>query len=387
MVRRIFLLAAVLLFALALSPKIEASGGLIPYESENIDYEAEYKAFTEAIPEDIASVLPEGVFSGSEDARLKASETVIAPAYFFEVILDMLGFHIKDALHMLARLIGIIILSALANAALKNFSGERIREAFSFCSLSAVLIIVMGEQFGLIRAVDNFLSRLVGLVNAMIPLMGVLYAFAGNVTTAAVSGSSLAFFIAICQNLFSATLMPAVGISLSFSAVSAFSGKSGTQRISSFFKNLYTYGLGLLMSVFALVMSTQNELAAKADSLGARAAKFAVGSFIPIAGGAVGDSLRTVAASAEYIKSSVGGLGIAVIILLVLPLIISLILTRLSLSLSAAVAGMLGCEKEERLLSEVGGACGYMLAVCALCSVLFIYALTLFIRCNSAFYF
>ena len=131
-------------------------------------------------------------------------------------------------------------------------------------------------------------------------------------------------------------------------------------------------------------MTVQNQLSAKADSLGARAAKYALGSFIPVVGGTVGDSFRTVAASVEYIRSTVGGIAILVILLLLLPPLISLALGRSAVNITSAVAKMLGCEQEGRLLSEIGNVYGYMIAVCSICSVVFIYALTLFVRCSAA---
>ena len=147
---------------------------------------------------------------------------------------------------------------------------------------------------------------------------------------------------------------------------------------------MYTYGIGLLMAIMAMVMGMQNQLTAKADSLGARAAKYALGSFIPVVGGTVGDSFRTVAASIEYIRGAAGGLAILIILLLLMPSLISLALGRSAVNISSAVAKMLGCEREGRLLSEIGNVYGYIMAVCSICSVLFIYALTLFMKCSAA---
>ncbi|MBE6538216.1 MAG: hypothetical protein E7671_01965 [Ruminococcaceae bacterium] len=355
-----------------------------PRVNKGIDCEGEYETFISGIPEEIVPFLPEGIFSGSIEDGAEAAKELTAPESFFKVILNMLGFRIKDAFLMLARLIAIVLLSSLATTMLKSVCGEVINEAFSFCSAAVIVTAITLEQAGLIKMVHTFLERLLAFVNSMIPIMGALYAAGGNVSTAASSTSSLGFFIAVCENLCAYTLMPIVGICLAFSAASAFSSEVSLGEISGNFKKVYTYGLGLLMAVLALVMGVQNHLSAKADSLGARAAKYAVGSFIPIVGGTVGDSLRTVAASVEYIRSSVGGIAIAVILLLLLPSLISLALGRGAINISAMLAKMLGCEREGKLLSEISNVYGYMIAVSSICSVLFIYVLTLFVKCSAA---
>jgi hypothetical protein len=80
---------------------------------------------------------------------------------------------------------------------------------------------------------------------------------------------------------------------------------------------------------------------------------------IPGIGGAVGDTVRTLAGSVSYIKNVVGVGGIALIVVLTLPTLISLLLSRLVLLVTSTVAGMLGCSREGRLLSELGNIYGF----------------------------
>ena len=385
MVKRISFLVVPLLTLFLFSLPASAVEGLSPQSTDySPDYEKEYEDFLAAVPDEIASLLPPGIFSDNFDERAEGARELTEPEGFLRIILDMLGFHIKDALGMFARIIALVLLSSLAHAMFKSIGSDAVEEPFSLCTTAAIVAAIIGEQGEMIRMVDLFLERLLTLVNSMLPIIGVLYAAGGNVGTAAVGSSSLALFIAVCENVCGRTLLPAVGICLAFSAASAFSSQLSLGEISGTFKRIYTYGLGLLMAIMALVMGMQNQLAAKADSLGARAAKYAVGSFIPVVGGTVGDSLRTVAAGVEYIRATVGSVAIAVILLLLLPSLISLALGKSAVNISSSVAKMLGCEREGRLLSEIGNVYGYMMAVCSICSVLFIYALTLFVRCSAA---
>ena len=134
------------------------------------------------------------------------------------------------------------------------------------------------------------------------------------------------------------------------------------------------------MTLLIASLSSQTVLSAASDSAGVRAARLVSSTAIPIVGGSVGDTLRTVASGVSYLKTVVGVGGIVFVIILVLPILISLILTRVVFLLTSGVADMLGCETEGKLLSELGSVWGTMIAVVAMCSVMFILALVVFVR-------
>ena len=134
------------------------------------------------------------------------------------------------------------------------------------------------------------------------------------------------------------------------------------------------------MTLLVMLLSVQTTLSAAADGTAARAAKMVASSVIPIVGGSVSETLRTVASGVQYIKSVVGVGAIALIIILLLPTLVSLVLTRLAFIISGCVADMLGCESESRLLGELGGVWGCMIAVVSMTAVMFILALSIFIK-------
>ena len=137
-------------------------------------------------------------------------------------------------------------------------------------------------------------------------------------------------------------------------------------------------------AVLLTVLSTQTVLACAADSVSSRAAKLVASNIIPIVGGSVGDTLRTLSSSVGYLKSICGIGGILFIILLLLPTLVTLLLTRAVFILAVAVADLVGCESESKLLSELGSVYGILVAVVSMCSVMFILALTIFVRSTVA---
>ena len=54
--------------------------------------------------------------------------------------------------------------------------------------------------------------------------------------------------------------------------------------------------LGFCMTLFTGLLTVHSLVTASADSAASRAVKFAVSSFVPVVGGALGEALRTVGA-------------------------------------------------------------------------------------------
>jgi hypothetical protein len=119
--------------------------------------------------------------------------------------------------------------------------------------------------------------------------------------------------------------------------------------------------------------------------MGFRTARFALSSSIHVIGGGLSDMLRTAATGVSWLRGVVGLGGVALLLWLLLPHVITLFLTRTIYSLAGDVAVWLGCEDEAKLLGEIAGLFGYMIAVAALCVMTFLLSLLLLLKCGAAF--
>lgn len=353
-------------------------------ESETIPFGDEYKEMLDSIPDDIAELLPEKLFSENTDDIVDGAREATSFSYIMNTVLEYLGLELKSAVKLLATLIGILLLAAVLNTVKTSFSSSSVSEAFSVCTTSAVFLTAIVSQFKIISSVSEFFSRISVLVNSMIPLMGALYAMGGNITGAVVGHSSLMIFMTLVENLCAGTALPVAGICISFSAVGALAPGLGIGGLSAFFRKTYTTALSFTMTVFTTVMAAQSLLASKADNLAGKAAKFAIGNMVPLVGSAIAGTLGTVATSVEYIRAGVGVIGVVVIILLLLPTLLTLLVTKYAFSLASGAADILGCGTEGRLISELSGINGFLMASACICSVTLIFILTVFAKCSAA---
>jgi hypothetical protein len=149
-------------------------------------------------------------------------------------------------------------------------------------------------------------------------------------------------------------------------------------------KKTYNFVIGAIMTVLVFALGAQTSVASAADTVTARGAKLLSSTVIPVVGGAVGDTLRTVAGSVQYVKSVVGVGGILFVVYMTLPVFISVLLSRAVLLLSSGMAQMLGCKREARLLDELGNVYGCMLGAVSISAIAFCVAFAIFVKCTVA---
>ena len=353
-------------------------------DDDKLDCYDEYKEMLEALPEDVAELLPDKLYSDNVGDIAQGASDLVDFGYIINSIFSFIGLRINGALKLLATLMGVLILAATMNAVKNSFASSSADSAFSVCASAAVFLVAAASQYTIVKSVSDFFTRICTFANAMIPLTGALYAMGGNVGSAVVNHSSLIIFMNIVENLCARSALPMAGICMAFSAANALSPEINLGGISGAFKKLYTNALTLVMTVFGTVMAAQNLLSSKADTLAGKTAKFAVGNLIPVVGSAIAGTLGTVSSSVEYIRSSVGVVGIIGVILMVLPTIITLLLAKFVLSLASSAGEILGCSREGKIIGELSSINGFLLAAVCICSVTFIFILTIFAKCSSA---
>lgn len=373
--------------AILVLPAAATADGLV---GAGMGIEVEYRDYIASLPPEITALLPDEVLPDGEGENTdfgRVSEGVTKMgsfSYLMGAVGDALSVEWGTAWRLLLRTVGLLLISAFAGALCRTFRSEALSRALSLGISCAVFLNAVSTVYGQLQKVSLFLRYLTVTVNTLMPLMAALHVMGGNVGVAAAQNAALMLFLTVCENVCGRTVLPTAALCLCLAAASVLAPGLLPKGIGGMIKNGYTKTLGFVMLLLSFVLSAQTALRAASDSLAARTAKFMAGNLIPVVGGALGDSLRTVASGVSFLKGTVGIGAMIVLFLLLLPVLISLLTTRVSIQLSVAVSDLLGCETESRLLGELLHVWGLLIAVVSMCSVLLIFALTLFVRVSVA---
>ena len=366
----IFFLAIPLLFALSVNAS-EIDGKITS------SLEDELADFKNTLPDSVIDFLPENTLSGDYTQLLNGSIDEIS---FLELTATYLTSGINVVLKSFASILILIIIISVFNAMSSAVTNDGLKLAFSLCSCICITVTVFNICSVLVNNAAQYMSVLCTVMSAFIPIMTATLTMGGNITGAVVSNGSMLLFINLVEGFLVSFMLPLTKAALAFGCVKGLNSEIDLGGISKSIKTAFTSVTVFVMSIFMFVLSYKNTLAQGADTISIKTARFAISSFVPLVGSSVNESLRTVTASLSLIKSSCGIVAIISVAVLMLPIIINLFLNKLSFSLLATMSRAIGGNKEAAVLEEADSACGFILTlVCCTC-VLFIFALTIFIK-------
>lgn len=366
-----------------ISPPIIHAADPSPPSDEAVTMPPAYTALPEAIPPELEALLPDGLFSEDAEAALTAAAELTDWRYLLNTVATAVGLGLEDTVRLLCVLIGLILLAAVCGRLREGLGGSG-GEILSFCLRLTVYTAIVLQTVGAVETVQTYFDRLLTLTGGMIPVMGTLYALGGNMGRASVSHELMLVFLGVCQYVSTTVTPPLCAVCTSFSLMDALGTRLTLTPLAEQIKRWYTSLLGLVMFLLSLALSTQSVLVGKADTLGMRGIKYAVGNAIPVVGGAVAGSLSAVGAGIGLLRGVCGVSGILLVALLLLPALVELLLLRSTLRLASTVASMLACDGEAKLLGDMASLYGYLVAAVSVCSVTFVLALGLLIHSGVA---
>lgn len=328
---------------------------------------------TDNLPREVLECLPGDIFDPSAATETGVGFLARAGAKFLKAALD-------PALKSFSKLLGIVVAASVVNSLRAAVKSDSLIAVFDFISGICVMLamfVIVEKMFVLVK---NYLLILSGVMDSFIPVMSAMSAAGGNLTAAAVSSGGLIIGLDLIEKLAANGLLPVLQLCFGIAMASGVGGGLKLAEISRLIRNGFSWALGLSAAVISAVMSFQTTIAARADSLSMRAVRFAASNAIPVAGGIAADAVRTVAGSLSLIKSTVGWAGVIIVLLITMPIMIQVILTRLGVAFAETTAGILGLERERGLIGEASGLLGFLIAICLIASLMFIYALAVFAR-------
>lgn len=339
--------------------------------------------FLESIPPEVAELLPESFFASDPETGDAAIREAGGISSVLRVVGKLTGLAIGENLALLAKICGLLLLAAVFRA-LAGEKTDGVGKAYRFCTTLAMAVLLLGLQGEKFSKLEAFFDTVRALCVAFLPMMGTLFAMGGNLRLAVVNHGVLSSFLAVLETLCAGTVMPLAGICLAFALLDAITGRVALRGVAGVIKRTYTLSITFLMGIFCFVLGSQGALAKAGDTLALRTARFAAGSFLPLVGGSVSETLRTVAGSVTYLRSVAGTGAILVLFFAFLPTFLSVLFTRIAFLLGGSVAGLLSCDAEQKLLSELSSVYGYFLAIISVLFVTVVFSLTLFAQCAAA---
>ncbi len=347
--------------------KISVEEFLTGKKNEDTDTElfGAFDSFKESLPDDVRSLLDNKDITAIENAAEDFDME-----FFWQLLKDcftqVIGLSLKD----LPVLLSLLLISYVAKVMLTRSHG-RLREVFALVSASVLALTVLRSGFFDVEYLSGRMTLIKDVSIASETLTVALLTASGRVGEAAVVSSSVGLVCALVEFVFSTVVMPLIGASCAFAAIGSATDDGITLSLSDASEKAASFLTVAIMTVCGFAVSVQSLIARSADSVGIKTVKFAVGSFIPIAGGVLSEAVGTVYGGLSYLGAVAGVFSVIAVIAVCLPPFLYACLSKFVLFILSAFASVIGCESEGRLLRRLSGIMNSFIALSASVAVIF----------------
>jgi len=232
---------------------------------------------------------------------------------------------------------------------------------FNIVSTLVCTLALLIPVASLVSSVCDAIKNCCVFMSAFIPIYAGLFVATGYSITSA-SYTTLMFTVTqVFTYLADGLFAPLCNTALIASVGSAFNVIS--KKYYELLKKAVVITLSSSMGLFITVLNLQTAISAPADSIGIKTVKTALGSFVPIIGSALSDSVSVLIAGAGTLKSTIGVYAVINIVVCVVPTLFNLLIWRVTVALSAAMLELSASEHAVNTIKCIGSVITLMISL------------------------
>ena len=332
-------------------------------------YEGLFESFggqelQEVIPQEAQELLPEDAAtspSGLMEALSLRNIVNVASGGLYQII--------RSCLQDFSRLILVVLLVVLAGALSDAFHAEFAAPAIRICAMLGVAVATYSILSDSLTRCEGAIENATTLLEVVIPVLTAAGLAAGRTL------SSLLLPVSVSTGITVFASFNLMQIYFALALAASVSGAASLKSLCKVFHKTVVFAMGFATTLMAGLLSLQKIVGASADNIATDAAKFALGSVIPVVGSILTDALGTVLGCIKALRGSVGVVGIFVLLTLMLPVAVRVLLQTQLCRLAGALSELFGESSVTEFLESVA-AVWSMLAALTVCQGVYFIAAT-----------
>lgn len=288
--------------------------------------------------------------------------------HIFEFITD----GAKTPLKTGAGVIGIILITAAFTA----FGKTSHSTVAIYASALSVAAIIAGDIWQSVNTAVNAVKGCSSFMTAFVPVFASVTALSGKTVTAASMSGLLLVATETVSFISSFLILPLMGGYLALGISTGVSPLTDNSGIAESVKKFSVWVLSLFGTLFVGVLSIQTAVNSAADGVTLRAAKFILGTSVPVGGNVISEAVAVVSSSMVLLRSSIGVYGVVVLFAIFLPILAELVIWRCVMLVCGAVSQLFSLNKTSVILKSVDSMLSVLIGVILIIGVTFIISLT-----------
>lgn len=331
------------------------------------------------LPDGVNDILSEyGINDFKSDTLINLSITD-----FLKMISFGIMYKLKEPLSILATLLAVILLASLLNTFENTFNQNSLGQTFQIVSILCVSGLIVTPIIEILKHISLLIEQIGTFLLSFLPVFTGIITVSGKPLTAFAYNGVLMVVVQVVSVVSKSILIPLCGSYLALVICSAVTNQIDISNFIKTLKTILMWTLGFLLTIFVAILTIKSFVASSADTVTMKAGKYVAGSFIPVIGGMISDTLSIIQSSMGVIKSSVGTFGIIVILISFIPSIVSVLFMNLSIKLAQIVSDMLSVKKVSSLLEATSFVLTFMQSILICYGIMVIISITLMLVLGS----
>jgi len=388
--KKIYLILFIItLLILSFTPKVRASIG----DTENIDTKSinevidqtvealdmtEVNQMIEDINKESQGFMPEISFKEFLDSILEGKEYIS----FKDVFTGFIKYIFREVAGNLFFLGEILVLGVVA-AILKTihgaFNSESINNIASMSVYVMITILITRNLNMALGIGKDAITQMTNFMQAMLPVLITVMASTGSLTGAALFKPMVIGSVEIISQIIMEVVMPLIIIMAIIYLVNSISESVQISYLAKLVQKVAVVLVGLCFTIFVGIATIEGVTSNSADNLMVTAMKFTAGSFIPIIGHVLTDTIDVMFSSSMVINSALRMISIVALFMIISLPISKIVVLILLYKFTAAVIQPIADKKLVDALDGVGDSLTVLLTAVICVGVMFYISLTMFI--------
>lgn len=319
-------------------------------------------------------------YSGADKVWSMAQEYGVKPeesleegmGNLFRDIRNSLRGYIQRSMKTGVKILVVVVLCGFAEGACIQKTALAASKMAGALAVTALSVSDMQVMIGLGR---ETIGKIEVFSNTLLPVMAFLTAATGQINMASVRQGITILFSRLLLGIIDGLLIPLVYAYVAACCACAAVGNDGLKKISAILKSAVQVILSALLLAFVGYLSVSGAVAGSADAAAVKTAKLAISRMIPVVGGILADTAESVLIGAGILRSTVGVVGLLVVLAICMGPFLQLGFHYLTYKLAAALTGTVADPRLSGLLDQIGGAFGLVLGMTGACALLLLISL------------
>lgn len=305
----------------------------------------------------------------------------LSPEKIIKSVIDTFMFEIRENAHYL--ILFFIMGSISAIVTLIEFNDKSSSNATFFACYTMCAGIALSIMTNIVEYAASVITSMSDFITKLSPILTSLLLTSGKAVSASAFHPVLAAAVYFVTLLVKKCIIPLAV----YGAVLSVANNINEQiQISSFCKLITSISKWIMTATFTIftgICGIYGFSAPALDILGAKTAKFAVGSLVPVVGRFLSDTMDTVISASTVMKNAVGGAGIFTLFTICLVPVLKIAVMLFFLRVSAALIEPLTDRRISKLLSDMSSVVTLIFGMVLTVTVLFIICISIIVAATN----